>query len=178
MSIMKPCWHGIALLATIMCLCLSACGFHLRGYAPQPEIRQRLVLVNQQPFGDFARTLQTALRQHFDLVDAPSNAAPHLVILSAQAATDYVNATSLQVSRQMLLRFIIRYQLESASGQVLQTARTVEAQTQFVQQQNAIQGSNVIAAEIQRSLIDEAVNRLLSQLASTQTQQLLHHATA
>jgi len=119
-------FYPLAVLASAVMVLLGGCGFHLQTKPELPPEMQRTRLEIQDPYGQFARRLQTHLEQSgVNIVTAAEGAAVLEVPLNAARKEIQSIGDNARV-REFLVRHTVQFRLLSSDGTELVPLQTFE----------------------------------------------------
>jgi LPS-assembly lipoprotein len=158
---------GKLFLLLILVCSLTACGFHLRGYAPLPPELHTLYLQSNSPYSALTKQLQQVLKSSGVILVQDSQDAPlTLQILSDNFGQQITGqGASGQISTYQL-SYTVSYQLLDAKGRVVQPPQMVGTTRSYAINSNQILGDTTVQTglkdDMRRDLIYQLLNRLRS----------------
>lgn len=156
--------NGITIL---LCLLLSACGFHLQGILPLAPPLQRLYIQGPDPYGNLARILQQyLLMSGVTLVNSAVEASTVLTILHDGNSQKLLSVNITQQTRQYNISVTVQFEISDNTGRVILPTQTlVETRTLTVQSDQILGSSNeasMLYQQMRRTLAYAIMNRLAS----------------
>lgn len=152
-------------LPLLMLLCLTACGFHLRGMVNAPSWLQNVAILSHDKDQELVSQLRIRLESYKIHVNPdPAMASYWLNIKYVQFEDQVVGIGSSTNSRQYQMILKIGYLLQDKKGQIIQPERMVQVTRQFTENNNRILGSKdeqgILIREMRREAADQIINRL------------------
>lgn len=149
----------------LLTICLSACGFHLRGYVAVPEWLNNVALISQDGNGELLSLLKSQLESYkIEVNSEPSLANYWLVINKMGFKQQIVSVGSSTNPRQYQLILTVEFMLQSRKGQIIKPARMVTVSRQLTVNNDRILGSNeeetILVTEMKKEAIIQIINRL------------------
>lgn len=161
----------------LICLCLSSCGFHLRGYRPLPTALRVMHLESTRPNSEFSKTLLTTLREDGIRMVPDSKGVPVLTVIDEikQAAPGSMSPTNQ--TREYQLSVTVEYQLADATGKLIQLPRTITSRRTLLLNTSRILGSTNEEALMYTEMYRDVSMRLIDQLSSRKISRALNAPT-
>jgi len=147
---------------------LTACGFHLRGQNELPPALHTVYLQTDNPYGQFESTLkQTLISAGVVMVDSPRAAPVTLSISKPVLANSMSTLGASNQTRVYTVVYTVTFSLMNAQGKVLFPATPITSTRSLTLSANQLLDSNsqltLLEQEMQRDVIDQLYNRLMSQ---------------
>lgn len=145
---------------------LSACGFHLQSKPELPPQMQRTRLEVQDPYGEFARRLETHLEQAgINVVTTPGDAAVLEVPLNVTRKEIQSIGDNARV-REFLIRHTVQYRLLASDGTEMIPLQTLEQSRVY-----SFNEQNILAAEredeyLRKDLADNLARMVVRRLGT------------
>ncbi|MBI5447894.1 MAG: hypothetical protein HY939_04115 [Gammaproteobacteria bacterium] len=157
-------------MLVLMCvfLCLTACGFQLRGRATnKTNLMHALYIETPDPYGPLSKTLRAMLTAAgVVLVDSAEQAPYKLEMRKSETSFYSVGyGFSNQVSVNTV-RYAIPYRLSSRGGEDLIPWRTVDAVRNFTINTNQALMGNVIPPYLLDDMRRDVANQIMMQLSA------------
>ena len=151
----------------LILLCLTSCGFHLRGNFTLAPPLHKLYVQTNDPYGQLARNLKQYLKMsNVEIVSTPKAASTILNILSETETQNLISVDITQLTRQYNLILTVSYQITSSKGELLVPTRTVsETRTIPIQSNQILAGSNeatILYQQMRQAIVYDIVNQLSS----------------
>jgi len=163
-------------LALVLALCLSACGFHLKGTNPLPFTT---LYTNISPDSEFGAGLRRALRASspgLRLVDSPEGAQARLVQLSLQQSLRDIAIDARGRVEEYELNLAFRFQLTDAEGHFLLEPTTLSAQRELPYDPDAVQAREGEIATVFRNMQKSMIDRIIRRVSAPEVAQAWHNA--
>lgn len=154
-------------LLLIVILCLSSCGFQLRGSAPLSPPLKRLYIQTANPYGTLTNNLRDYLKTSgVEVTDSPQNALTVLHIISETQSQQLLSVSGLQQTRQYSLTLAVTFEVTTPQGVVLMPALTLsENRTLTTLSDLILAGTNeqnTLYQQMRQAIIYDIINRLSS----------------
>lgn len=151
----------------LLCVFLTACGFHLQGEMQLAPPLKRLYLQTPDPYGHLAKNLQQYLKMsNVQLVSSPEEADSILVILSDNAGQVFLSVNATQQTRQYNLVVTVIFEITDKKGRIIVPAQTLTETKPITIQSNQILGSsnetNLYYQQMRHILAYAIMNRIAS----------------
>lgn len=163
------CFLRLTGVSLLLCLLLSACGFHLQSQQSLPPQLKALYFKDNTPYHALNRQLKNTLRHlNTTLVCQPNQAPFTLEILSIHENTQEIgNTLNNSIStRAYLLTSYLTFTITRADGSEVVAPLTVNASRHFVLPGNVLLDNsdeqNIAKTALQQTLIDLLLDRLSS----------------
>ena len=157
----------------LLTLCLTACGFHLRGNMPLAEPLHHLYVQSSDPYSELVRNLKQALKlSGVELTGTPVEATTILDIMHEDQGQQMVSVSGTQQTRQYNLTLSVTFRVTDNNNKVLvpeQTATETAAIT--IQANEVLAGSNEatnIYQQMRRAIVFDIMYRLASKSTAKQ----------
>ncbi|EKD74167.1 MAG: hypothetical protein ACD_45C00053G0004 [uncultured bacterium] len=162
-------------LLALLCLavCLTSCGFHLRGGTTLNPPLQKLYLKTADPYGQLANNLRNYLKvSGTPFVDSKEEATAILQILSENENQQLINVSSTQQTRQYNLILTVTFQITDPQGKILIPLQSLSESRAFTTVSDQILGGtneqNALTQQMRKAIVFDIMNRLGSNDISTQ----------
>ena len=151
----------------IILLCLSGCGFHLRGFADVPHWLNHIAIIVQTE-NRHLEPLLTEQLQAYKIIVTPPNAKPayRLVIEKDALQKQMTNVSASQTPRQYLLLYSVQFTLISSGGVTIMPSTHIIITRQFTLNNDRILGSNYEEMTFKREMEREAAAQIISRLST------------
>ncbi len=161
-------------LLILLTLCLSACGFHLRGQYQLPAPLYRLYIETSSPYDPFIQALDQVLHKMKVVVPKTAQEANVvLVVNSLHNSQALVSSSTTSQVNTYAITYTLDFSLQDPQGKVLLAAKQVSAsQSYTISSSQAITGS-AQAQQIQSQLYQDVIYQLFNLLSSKQTKAAL-----
>lgn len=151
----------------ILCLCLSACGFHPRGPVTLAPPLQSLYLQTADPYGQLAKNLRVYLKiSGVHLTNTPVAATSILEILSENTSEQLLNISGTQTTRQYNLTLVVSYRITDNQGNIIMDTQTAtETRPLTINANQMLSGSNQAVSlyqQMRQAIVYDIVSRLAS----------------
>lgn len=162
------------IVAFLICLLLSGCGFRLRGCEPLPLQLHVLYLTGCDPYSPLMKRLRQVFRSlRVCLVNNPCGAFVTLQILSDDF---HQTSTSIGTSGEVttyLVTYCVSYQLRDSNGRILQGPQSVTTTRSYSISSSHILGDTAALDSLQEEMQRDVIYQLLTQLRSVCTARAL-----
>ncbi len=154
-------------LLLLAILCLSACGFQLRGSVPLSPSLHKLYIQTENPYGTLTRNLHDYLQESgVEVTNSPENAFTVLHIISETQTQQLLSVSGLQQTRQYSLTLAVTFEVTTPKGTVLMPALTLtENRTLTTLSDLILAGTNeqnTLYQQMRQAIIYDMMNRLSS----------------
>lgn len=155
------------IISGLIVVCLSSCGFQLRGSAPLSPPLKKIYIETADPYGPLTRNLRDYLKESdVDVTDTPQNALTVLHIISETQTQQLLSVSGLQQTRQYSLTLAVTFEILNPKGTVLMPALTLtENRTLTTQSDLILAGTNeqtTLYQQMRQAIIYDIINRLSS----------------
>lgn len=152
-------------ILSLLMLCLSACGFHLRGQIPVPEWLNNVALISQDGNSELMALLKSQLESYkIEVQPDPALANYWLIIHRINLKQQIVSVGSSTNPRQYQLILSIEFMLQTRKGQIIKPTRTISLSRQLTVNNDRILGSNeeetILINEMKKDAAIQIINRL------------------
>lgn len=131
------------LIPLFLVLCLSACGFHLRGLIDVPEWLNNVSIISRDGNKELASVLKSQLEGYRIKVNPdPSLAKYWLIINKSNLQRQIISIGASTNPRQYQLILTIEFMLQSSKGQIIKAPRIISVSRQLTVNNDRILGSN------------------------------------
>ena len=148
------------------CACLAACGFHLAGSAPLPQVLARPYLSLKDPYTDFAREFERQLKNAGALPESDRSKASATIEVTnelVQQRTLSVSARNIPTEYELL--YTVTFAVRGPQGELL-APQTINLERDYSFAENAQmakdQEAGILRAQMARDLVAIAMRRLTS----------------
>ncbi|GAB4391727.1 MAG: LPS assembly lipoprotein LptE [Gammaproteobacteria bacterium] len=162
------------IIISLVTLLLTACGFHLRGYAPLPPELNTLYVSSARPFGGLTRDVKQHLSaRHITIVDR-ADQAPYTLAISDDTLTRTIDSVSTNTQlRQYTLSYTAQFTLLDQNQQTIAGPFSLSASRSYTGQTNQTLGSDNEALSLEKEMQRDLVVQLLYRLSASSTRQAL-----
>lgn len=151
---MKARLVAAALMAMVMAIVLSACGFRLQGRAPLPEILWNAQVIAQDPQTDFVQGLRRALITSGGKLTNSDEQATGKVRIHKDAYTRKILSVSAQnTPREYEITYTVEFSVDGKAGEVLPSQK-VEITRDF-----SFNEARLLAKENEEAILREGMAR-------------------
>lgn len=155
-------WSRTVIL-TGAALCVSACGFQMRGQSTLPVEMDRTYIAAEDRFTLFYRKLEDELRQSgVEITESAAEATAILTILDDQTGQRVLSVSARNVPREYEVFYRIRFSVESGEN------RLIEPQEQALIRDYTWDETRVLGKTREERLLREAIADDLVQLVMFQ----------
>ncbi len=179
MSIKRRGLQSLKGLGLCLALCLSACGFHLRGQYQLPAPLYRLYIQTASPYDPFVQALEQVLHKMKVVVPKTAQEANVVLVVNAMSSSQALvsSSTTSQVNTYAIT-YTLDFSLQDPQGKILLAAQRVSAsQSYTISSSQAITGS-AQAQQIQSQLYQDVIYQLFNLLSSKQVKAALSSDTS
>jgi LPS-assembly lipoprotein len=153
------------LLACVLGVMLSACGFHLRGSAALPEEMAVTYIKSARPYGSLKDDFATALRTHrVRVTDDRSEATAVLEIIQDRLDKDVLSVNSSGTVLEFQLRQTIHFAVTTVDNLPLLEPQRVEMTRDYLYSNTEVLSVEreevVVRRDLQRELVNLAMLRI------------------
>lgn len=153
------------IIPLILTLCLSACGFHLRGMVDIPTWLECVTIIAKEENKVLADLLESQLDAYkIKITDDPKEAKYWIVINYSTVKQQIVSIGASTNPRQYQLIMTTDFSLKNREGEIIQPSRTVFVSRQFTANNDRILGSNeeeaILINEMRQDTVVQIINRL------------------
>lgn len=150
----------------MLCFCISACGFHLRGVADVPQWLSHVCIISKDGSHELLQTLQVELEGYkIALSHTPEQAKYWLIINNEVLQKQIISIGASTNPRQYQLILSINYTLQTRKGKMLVASNTVKTTRQFTMNNDRILGSNDEERTLVSEMRHEAATQLIDRLS-------------
>ncbi|MFN3233968.1 MAG: hypothetical protein ACE365_00955 [Gammaproteobacteria bacterium] len=155
------------LLVVIVCLFLSACGFHLSGDAKLPTQMQKTAITSKIKYSPLTRELAQSIKSTgTQVVDDPSEANTIIQFIAINESNNLATSGTTQETRKYTLTSSATLQVADKKGGVIYGPFTLsESASQYLYAGQVISNSEESVA-IYRGLRRELVRKIMFKLSS------------
>jgi LPS-assembly lipoprotein len=149
----------------ILTLCLTGCGFHLRGTQNMPRWLNKIAIIVQNAQPDLKPLLRDQLQAyHIRVCEDPSVASYWLVIESDHVRQQIASISSSTTPRQYQLFYTVCYQLQQANGKIIQESKQITVTRLLTVNSDRILGSNDEEDRLKYEMRRDAVMQILDSI--------------
>lgn len=153
------------LLSLLVSLCISACGFHLKGAVDIPTWLENVYIVNDLANKELAEMLSAQLNGYkIKVAQTPNEANYWIIIDSSTLSQNIISIGSSTNPRQYQLSLVTQFTLQTNNGVPVNTPQKIFSSRQFTSNNDRILGSNeeesLLHQEMQRDTVEQIINRL------------------
>lgn len=150
----------------MLAMCLSACGFHLRGMVDVPTWLNNISIISKDNEKQFLSILKAQLEGYNIHVNPDPDQAKYWLIINAVSLRQQIISVGASTNpRQYNLILTIEFMLQTRKGQIIKTPKNINVTRQLTINNNRILGSS----DEERILVDEmkqdAVVQIINQLS-------------
>ena len=161
--------HKRAILGVVL-LCLSGCGFHLRGLDRTREIPawlNNIAIVLENASRDLEPLLKDQLHAYHVVVSPTKVKAQYwLTIEKDTFSKQLTNVSASTTPRQYLLFYTVQFTLEKSNGLTVLPSNTITINRQFTLNNDRILGSDYEEMAFKREMEREAARQIISRLSA------------
>lgn len=148
-------------------LCLSSCGFQLRGATPLSPPLKKMYIQTNDPYGQLTHNLHDYLTlSGVELTDTPQTASTVLHIISENQSQQLLNVNASQQTRQYNLVLSVTFEITTPGGLVLMPPITLSENRTFTTLSDLILGGtneeNTMYQQMRLAIVYDIMNRLSS----------------
>ena len=171
------------LLLLLALLCLTGCGFHLRGEAGFAPPLTSIYLKTNDPYGQLSRNLQNYLSMSNALATHQKDASVTLHLLGESTHEQLLSVSGTQQTRQYNLYLSVHFQLEDSNDNVIVPPETLTESRTLTLESSQILGStneaSMLYQQMRGAIVYDIINRITSQdIISQLTERHLTHEAA
>ncbi len=157
------------LLLLLVCLLVTACGFHLRGETVLPEWLKTAYVESDVRYSEVADELRRALRTAgASVVERPEQASAVIRIEGEQSKRRILSVGSDGRPREYELNYLLSYGVYESAGKVLLPSRTTSQAKVYAFDEVDVLGKSTERDELWRELRRRAVAAVMSRLRYSQ----------
>ena len=158
----------LKLLAPVLALLLSACGFHLRGLVDIPQWLNNVAVIADNGNKGLAAKLKILLDQYqIDVNPDPDNAKFWLVINNSSLRQQIISIGASTNPRQYQLILTTEFSLQTTKGKIIKPPTKIMVSRQLTVNNDRILGSNdeenTLVNEMRQDTAVQILNRLAHQ---------------
>lgn len=163
-----------SMVILLLMMCLTSCGFHLRGQIPLSPPLQTMYLKTKDPYGQLARNLRQFLKlSGVYLTETPENATTIFEIVSERTLDQLISLNGSQQTRQYNLTLTVTFVITDPKGQPLIKPEALsETRVLTIKEGQILAGSNEATA-LYEQMRQAIVYDILSRLSSAQMTRFL-----
>lgn len=170
-------WYHLLFGSLIFSLLLSGCGFHLRGYSDFSFPFQTLSLEASQPYSDFVKELQGALKSAGIHTSLATRSSPRLQILTQHYTRTATSLGNAGQTTTYLLAYSVLFQIIDCKGHILLNPQSIRATRTFSITSNQLAGDLNTENDLRENMQQDVIQQLLIRLASPELRQQLRCST-
>lgn len=150
----------------ILALCLTACGFHLRGMIDVPEWLTNVSIISKEGNNKELISILSAQLDGYKIKVNPDPAlAQYWLIINRTTYQQQISSIGASTNpRQYQLFLTVEFMLQTRKGQVIKSPEHVVITRQLTVNNNRILGSNeeesVLISEMRHDAVIQIINRL------------------
>jgi LPS-assembly lipoprotein len=149
----------------ILVLCLTDCGFHLRGLIDVPKWLNNVSIISKDGNKELTSILKSQLEGYKIHVNQdPAHAEYWLLINKVTLQQQIISIGASTNPRQYQLILTIEFMLQTRKGQIIKANRHVSISRQLTVNNDRILGSNeeetVLISEMRKEAVIQIINRL------------------
>ena len=157
-----------SIVALFLFICLTACGFKLRGELPLAPPLHNLYLQTADPYGELARNLKLYLKSSgVHLTDTANTASTVFVIQKEETSQQLLSVGGTQQTRQYNLILAVTFEITTPQGVVLVPSQLLSQSRTIPIQSNQILGgsneANNLYSQMRQSIVYDIMSRIASQ---------------
>ncbi len=149
-------------------LMLSACGFHLSGYAKSTLPFESLSLETNQPYSHFTKALQKALETLGVHTTLATLASARLQILAQNFTRTTTSLGNAGQTSTYLLVYTLLFQLADRTGNILLMPQQIRVTRSFSITSDQLNGDLNTENELQENMQQDVIQQIIIRLASPQ----------
>ncbi len=151
----------------LLALCLSACGFHLRGMIDVPAWLNDISLITEDGDKELAILISSQLEANkIKIIHDPAQAQYWLIIHQSNLRQQIVSIGASTNPRQYQLILTVSFSLQTVKGKIIKATRDVVVTRQLTVNNDRILGSNeeeaILVDEMRRDAAIQILNRILA----------------
>jgi len=155
------------ILIWLTAICLSSCGFQLRGSTPLSPPLKKLYIKTADPYGQLTHYLRDYLKTSgVDLTDTPQEALTVLHIISETQNQQLLSVSGSQQIRQYNLSLAVTFEITNPKGVILMPPLTLTENRLFTTLSDQILGGtneqNILYQQMRLAIVYDIMNRLSS----------------
>ncbi|WP_081964878.1 LPS assembly lipoprotein LptE [Legionella norrlandica] len=152
----------------IVLLCLTSCGFHLRGMIDIPKWLNNVAIISNDGNKELTSLLKSQLEGYqIDINPEPARATYWLIIKNSNLQQQIVSIGASTNPRQYQLILTVEFMLQTPKGQIISPSRKVAVNRQLTVNNDRILGSNeeeaLLVSEMRHDAVIQIINRLSRQ---------------
>lgn len=153
-------------LPLLLALCLSACGFHLRGLVELPVWLTQVAIINQDGNNrELVSFLKEQLEGYKVHVHSDPLQAAHWLIINRSSFQQQITSVGASTNpRQYQLSLTVEFMLQTRKGQIIKPPRDVVVIRQMTVNNDRILGSNDEERLLMSEMLQEAAVQILNRL--------------
>ena len=148
-------WH----LVLISVIALTACGFHLRGQVPLPEIL-RAVYIKSSDVSVEGQLADSIVASGAKVVKDPTQATAVIIVHNVNRGRLVKSVSGQGRVREFKISYSVRFEVRSAAGVVLLKARSIERSRDISFNESEVVGKSVEEGIILGELEREGIQRI------------------
>lgn len=162
-------------LLVISCfICLSACGFHLRGSKPVANNLKIVYVDSENAYGFLTLRLKDALgSMHIQVTESAKQSPLILKIYDEKFSTSNLADSASSATKKYTLHYQVTYALFTDSGADVYGPKTLHVERNYLVNEDQVLSSTNETTVLQRELQNDVLYQLLHQLASPNVEQAL-----
>lgn len=165
------------IIISVVLLCLTGCGFHLRGQTTLAPPLQVVYLKAPNPYGQLAHNLQQSFKMSgARLVNNPEDATAILSILKEETSQQLLGINGSQQTRQYNLILTVTFEVTTPKGETTVSPQVVSESRVLTIQADQMLASSNEANSLYQLMRASIVYKIMQRLASQEiTSIMMHH---
>lgn len=167
-------WVKQIMIASVLLIAVTSCGFHLRGVGSIPQPLHKLYISGNDPYSEFMHHLKNSLNNAGIEVVDHSDQSPYLLkVTNTSLSTHQTSTASSEQLRQYKVTFNAHFILQDQAHQPIVPPFSLKAtQTQTMSPGELLENSPQLN-QIKRDLYDKITNQLFDHLSATNVSQAI-----
>ena len=155
---------SLAVMA-LLAVCLSACGYQLRGQASLPAAMSRTLISAPQPRGDLVRQLTLLLEgNQVEVVDQHAAAGAVLRISEDRFTREVQSVGASARVREFALHYQVNFTLETTTGEELLAMQQLQLSEDYQFNQQQVLGTSSEEELIRKDMVRSMSRQILRRL--------------
>lgn len=161
----------LSILLLLSCFLLTSCGFHLAGKEQLPADFNDIYVESTMPYSPVALQLVTALQSRgINTVNSPDKASIVIQITKDQPSNHLETTGASQETRRYTISYYVVFKLLKPSGEKIFGPKTVTTSNTHYVYSGQVFGNNQEEATLYNSLRQEATQKIIFILNSSNVQ--------
>jgi LPS-assembly lipoprotein len=153
------------LIPLIVALCLSACGFHLRGIVDIPTWLNNVAVVSKGEHKELVDLLRSQFDGYHIQVNEDAAQADYWIVINYVTLKQQIISIGASTNpRQYQLIMTVEFLLTTPKGNIIKPPRKIFVTRQFTVNNDRILGSNeeeaLLVSEMRQEAVVQIINRL------------------